>query len=223
MLFYGKARLRLDRVLLVLGLSYVAVAGVAYQVRETPDQGNSELISKVSDLEDRCATLQRSLRLERARDPGKADYCLPDSPGSATDPTGFPLPTETFSLFQIVPKPREGSGLSNAMIARLTFTRTVGEESDEDLCYLADDVKLSFMFGGDGRISFGALMKSWENALGHTVIVPEFLAQSMVKIETEQCPELSWRRFKNFMSKHGIGFLEQHVGKNVFVITAYKK
>ncbi|MDF1661130.1 MAG: hypothetical protein P1V97_05135 [Planctomycetota bacterium] len=224
MLSYGKARLRTNRVLLVLGLSYVAVATLAYHSKEIPESRPSELMTKVSELEDRCVSLQRALKLKRRTQPVGAKLCLPDSTGPTAETMGFPLPTKSFSLERLVPinhlgDPRHGKSRTTSF----NFTRATLEDSHNDQPLLADGIELTFVFGENEKVSFGALMKSWEHALGQTVVVSEILAQSIVRIETDGSPSMSWGTFKMMMSGQGIGFLEQHVGKNVFVISTFKE
>lgn len=224
MLSYGKSRLRLDRVLLALGLSYIAVATIAYHAKEVPDLQANTRSSELQKLEDHCQHLEQALKAERGRQLPGAFLCLPDNQGPSVDATGLPLLTVSSSYSVLDPKdPKNSEVLGRRRVNSINITRTKTELVGEDLTLLADGVELAFVFGEDEWVSLGAIMKSWEHALGHTMIVSEVLAQSMVKFECKGDPTLSWGQFKRMMDGQGIAFLEQHVGQRDFVITAFKK
>lgn len=215
MLYYGKARLRLDRVLFALAISYLAVGLSSFYAGSAGEGAHSripETVSQKTRIEDPAKAV--SVVPEKAF----ADLCLADSPGPLVDARGLPLATSSSSLTRRIPS---ADGEQRSSSIEITRSRVESAVPVETLG--AEATRLEFFFGIDEAVSFGALMKSWEHALGHTVLVSEELSQSLLTIQTKDCPSLTWGQFKALMEGHGIAFLEQHVGRGQFVISVFLK
>lgn len=215
MLYYGKARLRLDRVLFALAMSYFMVALSSFYAGSAADWTRARTLEPVAEktkIEDQAKAV--SVVPEKAF----ADLCLADSPGPMVDERGLPLATSSSSFTRLIP-----SGEGELRLSSIEITRSRVESAVPSETLGAEATRLEFFFGSDEAVSFGALMKSWEHALGHTVLVSEELSQSLLTIQTKDCPSLTWGQFKSLMKGHGIAFLEQHVGRGQFVISVFLK